>query len=162
MAFVVENGTGLPDANSYVSVAEADAYHADRGNNAWTGAEAVKQAALVRATDYIEQIYGERWQGAPVSMSQALSWPRGGVANVPADIVPVRLKQAVCQLALEAVSGIELNPTLDRAIKKEKIGPLETEYMNNASSGEVRPAIDGLLRALLRGGNGLNGRVVRV
>lgn len=161
MVFVVENGSGLPDANSYVSVIEADAYHADRGNTAWTGADAVKQTALVRATDYIEQIYSERWQGAPMSMSQALVWPRGGVANTPSDIVPVRLKQAVCQLALEAVSGIDLNPTLDRAVKKEKVGPLETEYMDNASVGEVRPAIDGLLRALLRG-VGLNGRVVRV
>ena len=54
MAFVTEDGTGLAEANSYVSVAEADAYHADRGNAAWIGEDSAKQSALIKATDYLE------------------------------------------------------------------------------------------------------------
>jgi len=43
MAFVVEDGTGLANATSYLSVADADAYFADRNNPAaWRNAEDAK------------------------------------------------------------------------------------------------------------------------
>lgn len=32
MPLIVEDGTGLPDAEAYISVADADAYHDARGN----------------------------------------------------------------------------------------------------------------------------------
>ncbi|AEP08893.1 DnaT-like ssDNA-binding protein [Micavibrio aeruginosavorus] len=144
MAFVVEDGTGLPDANSYASVAEADAYHTDRGNAAWTGSNSVKQAALVRATDYVEQAYAGRWKGCALTEEQALSFPRDEA------VVPAKLKQAVIQLALEAIAT-DLNPTQDRAVKREKVDVIEVEYMDNARNGKTRPAIDGLLSGLLSG-----------
>ena len=50
MAFIVEDGTGVEDANSYTSVAFADAYFADRNNTTWSGASvADKEFALVKA-----------------------------------------------------------------------------------------------------------------
>jgi hypothetical protein len=163
MAFVVENGTGSPDANSYVSTAEADSFHADRGNASWTGSDTVKQAALIKATDYLEQTYGMRWMGVPLNDVQALGWPR-----TTQDGIPRALKQAACILALEAITGTELNPTQGRAIKRDKTDVLETEYMDNAAPGDQRPAIDGLLAGagLITGsgryGMPSNGRVVRV
>lgn len=162
MAFVVETGTGLPDANSYVSVAEATAYHSDRGNAAWAGDEAAMQGALVRATDYLEQNYGSRWKGCRLTDTQALEWPRTVVAGIPRAV-----KQAVCLLALESIAGTDLNPTQGRAIKREKVDVLETEYMDDAAPGATRPAIDGLLLAsgwLVGGGSGApsNGKVIRV
>lgn len=167
MAFVVEDGTGMPDANSYASVAEADAHHADRGNAGWAGADGVKQAALVKATDYIEQVYGGRWYGQRLNGEQALEWPRTSPYNVPLG-VPRAVKQAAYALALEAIAGADLNPTQGRAVKREKVDVLETEYMDNAAPGSIRPAIDGLLLAtgllnsIGRYGAPSNGRVVRV
>jgi hypothetical protein len=35
MALIVEDGTGLANAESYVSVADATTYHANIGNTAW-------------------------------------------------------------------------------------------------------------------------------
>jgi len=153
--FIVEDGTGLPDANSYVSVAEADAFHADRNNAAWTGADAVKQAALVKATDYVSQKYDTRWKDMPDTDEQGLYWPVTCIDGIPA-----RLKQAVCLLALEALSA-ELNPTQGRAVKREKVDVIEIEYMDNALPGNNRPAIDGLLKVYLAGA-GLNAKVLRV
>lgn len=40
MSLIVEDGTGLPDAESYASVAFADAYFTARNNSAWTGTDA--------------------------------------------------------------------------------------------------------------------------
>ncbi len=40
------------------TIAEADAYHAARGNDTWTGTDEIKTQALTRAWDYI---CGLRW-----------------------------------------------------------------------------------------------------
>ena len=57
MSFVLEDGSGVIDSNSYADVAFADAYFSDRKVVAWTGITSSKQAALISATDYIETYY---------------------------------------------------------------------------------------------------------
>lgn len=37
MAFVVEDGSGIANANAYITVAYADEYFSDRGNADWAG-----------------------------------------------------------------------------------------------------------------------------
>jgi hypothetical protein len=164
MAFVPETGDIVPNANSYVTVAEADSFHADRGNTAWAATDtSMKQAALIKATDYIEQKYDGKWKGEPVVPHQSLSWPRENVPTVSSDEIPAKLKQAVCILALEAITE-DLNPTLARGglVKREKVDVIEVEYMDGASGQTTRPAIDGLLRGLLSLSSGINRKVVRV
>ncbi len=80
ITFVVEDGTGLLTANSYAAVADADAYHTDRGNDAWTaGVTSNKETALVRATMYLDKKYSGRWVGYPaLRRLQGLQWPRVG------------------------------------------------------------------------------------
>lgn len=157
MAFTV--GT-----NSYASVADADTYHADRGNSLWADQQtASKEAALIKATDYIDQEYGSRFIGYQVSDTQPLEWPRSDISNIAENEIPISLKQATYQLALESLEG-DLNPILPRGgeIKREKVDVLETEYMENAPIMSKRPAIDGLLRKIIRGSNAINAKVVRV
>lgn len=163
MAFVVETGSIVPNANSLVSLAEANDFHSDRNNVNWTGTDSVKEAAIIRATDYLEQAYYDKWLGERVSDVQSLSWPRSGVENVDDDVIPVRLKQAVCILALEALTG-DLNPTLARGglVKREKVDVIEVEYMDGAKGQTTRPAVDGLLRGLIHFSSGYNIQVVRV
>lgn len=163
MAFVVETGEIVAGANSFVSLAEANDFNTDRGNAGWTGTDQVKQAALVRATDYIEQKYDGKWLGEPVYPHQSLSWPRENVPGVASDEIPVKLKQAVCTLALEALTT-DLNPALARGglVKREKVDVIEVEYMDGAGGQTKRPAIDGMLRSLLSLSSAINLKVVRV
>lgn len=160
MAFTPEDGTGVTDANSYCNVAYADAYHSDRGNAAWASATTQnKQAALVKATDYIDQTY--RFLGEPANDGQALSWPREA-DGFDEDEIPTRLKQAVCILALTALTEA-LNPDIapGSSVKSKRVDVLEVEYFESAVKRTVRPAIDGLMKALT-GGAGWNVPVVRV
>lgn len=169
MPFLVEDGTGVDGANSYCSVADADDYHTLRGNTAWTGVQSVKEAALVKATDYIEQEYRDAWQGTRVTITQDLEWPRydmpSGVDGYyrNADDIPQELKDATALLAIEYITSGELNPNLDRGgmVSREKTDVIETEYFQGASPKTVRPAIDGLLRRYLNGSGGVNRPVVR-
>jgi hypothetical protein len=66
MTLIVEDGSGVYGANSYVTISEADAYFLNRGNTSWadiTATTQLKEEALIRATDFIERKYGTRFSG---------------------------------------------------------------------------------------------------
>lgn len=61
MTLVVEDGSIVSGAESYASVAQADAYFAARGITIWSPLlDAEKEQALRRATDYMVQTYRQR------------------------------------------------------------------------------------------------------
>lgn len=164
MSLVVETGAGLSTAESYVSVADADAYHALRGNTTWADLDDLeqKEPALRRATDYMLQIYRSRWKGVRMQATQALDWPRSGVYVEPFmhgavgeypyliadDVVPTDVARACAKLALKAVT-IDLAPDLDRMTLREKVGPLEVEYAPNQPQYVRYREIDGMLAPYL-------------
>lgn len=154
MALEVEDGTGKANAESYCSVAFADARHLAFGNTAWTGTDAVKEAALRRATAYMEQAYRERWKGYRVVSTQALSWPRASVVvdqftDVGLNLVPADIANACADLALKALAE-DLNEDLTRGVVREKVGPLETEYDRASPQAKRFRAVDMALAPYLK------------
>jgi hypothetical protein len=150
MAFVVETGAGLADANSYASVADADAYVADRGIAGWaTLSSTVKQQSLIRGTDYLEQTYREAWRGFRVTSTQALSWPRSDVVVdtflVAANVVPKAVIRACIEMALRASDGDELISDLGQQVVREKVDVIETQYAPYSSPSVRYPAVNRLL-----------------
>lgn len=67
MTVIVEDGSGVAGANSYVSPAFVTAYLTDRNRqteSGWTAPESTgESAACVAATDYIERRFGQRFRG---------------------------------------------------------------------------------------------------
>lgn len=145
MTLVVENGTGLSTAESYISVADASTRHTNFGNTAWTGSDAVKEAALRQATAYMLQAYRLRWQGLRKTVGQALDWPRYDVLvdgfAVDTESVPAEVKNACADLAVKALAGV-LNDDLTRTVIREKVGPLETEYSAHSPEAKRYRAMD--------------------
>jgi len=153
MPIIIETGEGLADAESYAGVAAADARCASLGMTGWAAlAEAEKEIALRKATLFMTT-YRTRWAGRRANQRQALDWPRFSVAvdgfAVPSTIVPADVVNACIDLAVRAGSGEDLLPDLDtgsNAIKKDKTGPLETEYFQNTTDARERfVAVDALL-----------------
>lgn len=157
----------------YGTVSDADAYHLARGNAAWTGDNAVKTAALQRATDYIDGRYRKMTAGGCwVSMfrgartdgrAQDLEWPRTGATDgegneIPDDEVPVEVEHATYEAALrELADPGSLSPTFtpSQQVTREKVGPVEVAYAEGQGSGAmpanrpVVPAIDDIIAGLL-------------
>lgn len=159
MAFTPEDGTGVTDANSYVDIDFADDYHSLRGNAAWASAtEPQKQAALVKATDYVDQKYN--FIGYETYEGQSLAWPRDYEDENLG--IPAKLKQAIAELALEALTA-DLNPNVAPAgqVKRKKVDVVEVEYFASGASITIRRRIDGLLKGLVSG-SPFNVPVVRV
>ncbi|MAD98776.1 MAG: hypothetical protein Unbinned200contig1000_14 [Prokaryotic dsDNA virus sp.] len=149
MAFIVEDGTGIADANSYVDVAYADAYFLDRANSGWSSADtSSKEIALVKATDYVEIRFRDKWKGILAPEATTLSFPRQYLYNRKGELetgIPEDVKKAVCEYAVRALSADLLpDPTVSdsaKALKKtfEKVGPIETEV--EYQDGSARPDI---------------------
>jgi hypothetical protein len=172
VALVVEDGTGLSTAESYVSVADCSTYCTARGLTFATGTDANKEAALRRATAYIDGAYGARFIGARRNgRSQALQWPRIDAYDssveeyVDHESVPVEVINATCEAAVRelAVPGA-LAPDLERGgqIKSLKAGSVGIEYMGSAPADTTFKVIDQALASLLATGSGsFVGRSVR-
>lgn len=173
MALIVEDGTGKVDSESYISVADATAYHAKRGNAAWAAlaSDTVREQALRLATDYMEGVYRLNWLGYRKLESQALSWPRDEVRRqdftylnqrsfYPNNQVPSEVKNACAELALKASAG-ELAPDLEQRVIREKVATLEVEYDKNAPQYIIFRAINNMLAPFLNGSGGTFRKVVR-
>ena len=164
MTLIVEDGSGLSTSESYISVSDADARHTALGNTAWTGADAVKESALRRATQYMTQAYRQRWKGTRLLREQALDWPRYGVFvdNFYLDtvVVPDDVANACADLALRALTN-DLAPDTERAVVREKVGPLETEYAPYAPQSTSWTAINMALAPYMKSG-GVNVPLVRL
>ena len=175
MAFLAEDGTGLEAANSYTDRTFADAFFTDRSNAAWTGSSAVKEVALIKATDYIESRFARRFIGTKLTQAQALSWPRedavdGDGYTLADDEVPSRIQRACCLYAVRALTATLMpDPTTDTASiksQRDKIGPIETEteYRSGSAGGTQLvsgenipeyPEADLLIEPLLKRGGSL-------
>lgn len=177
MALTVEDGTGLADADAFVSVADCDTYCAARGLADWNGAVSspsdTKEAAIRRATAYLSS--GFTWKGLRLNgRAQALAWPRTGAEDdenntVASDEVPVEIVQACCELAGYEIAnpgGLTPAVTLTDRVRRESVGPISTEYASTGMSIDAaRPVltlVNDIISGLLSGGsNSLVGVAVR-
>ncbi len=152
MSLTVEDGTGLPSADSYASRADADAYHAARGNAAWAAASTdARDAALRLATQYLDTRY--RWVGNRSTLTQALEWPRYFVPKLgyPSGWPQPRVVNACIELALRALSVDLLADDEGRDVLSEQVGPISVTY--GPTGGGVRyPVADLLVSPLVLGG----------
>ncbi len=179
MALVVEDGNGLPTANSYADVAYADAYFLARGVTAWGLATTDQRTvALLKGCDYIETVFGDRFIGnrafgqeAVQADNQALSFPRDTLEAIygleKPVYIPDVLKKAQCEYAYRALTNALLpDPVRDTTGamvigKTQTVGPISTTVQYYATAGiEITanyPAADLLLKSLIRSG----GRTIR-
>lgn len=121
---VVEDGTGLSNADSYIDVAFADAYFLKRGIAQWATLTN-KESLIIRSMDYIENNYS--YKGEKLVSTQALQFPRLIDGET---VFPIALKNAVCELALKS-NDEDLLADTDKTTIREKVGDLEIEYDPN-------------------------------
>lgn len=152
MAIIVEDGTGVSGAESYLSVATVSAYHAAMLNTAWAAATTAQQeAALRKATQYVDHRY--RFRGEKLRIEQGLEWPRDWWPNDWNEWPIKQLKEAVCELALRALSGSLYVDQEDRSVESETVGPISVAYGPSRFGGQVRyAAVDDIMKALTVGG----------
>lgn len=148
-AVVVENGSIVAGANSYVTVAEMEQFAEDRGYT-WVGGHV--DTFLFRAMDWLES---QRYQGWIKNETQPLLWPRYNVIyrdyELSSDTIPELLKKAQMTLAMEINRGFDPLAVITQAVKREKVDVLEVEYQDGTSTFSIR-SVNSIIRPLLEGG----------
>lgn len=175
VTFNVEDGTGVTDATSYISIADADQYTDDYivTTTSWDAAtDDEKKLALNVASRYLDRKYGRRYKGTErILETQGLLWPRYDALtqdgyDLGLDEVPKMLEQATVEAANYFINNDAIYPdggnTGTLSAEKVKIDVLEIEktYM----SGDVKPATAALLNDLmweLLDSNGVGIRITR-
>lgn len=144
----------------YGTLSGALAYHAARGNTAWSSVAVTDEQrtiALTRAAATLDGQYGPRFLGRRTGgRAQALAWPRVGVPDVDAgedvdpEAVPPEVEAAAYEIALaELASRGSTAPqiTPGRLTKSEVVDVIEREFFG--PSDGVAVTVDSLRPVLL-------------
>ena len=159
---IVEDGTGLPNANSYCDLDYALEYCTMKGYTSWQAlSETEQKVFIIRGTEFIDNFYN--WRGRKGKGSQALSFPRLDLYDDDQYLIngiPEKLKKACLEAAfLNSTSGADtLFTTKDEngAIKRQKVDSLEVEYFSNQQNETNQSSVDyttiyDILNKLLKG-----------
>lgn len=168
---IIEDGSIVPNANSFVTIDEIITYATNRGVELDAGSpldESKIAVMAIKAMDYLNSL---DWKGARVESDQPLCWPRQRVyvdcERISDNVIPRDIKYAQCQLCIYISLGIDIMPVSGASafVKREKVGPIETEYSEAIAMSmgalPTMPLVDSLLEDYLSGG-GFSLRSVRV
>jgi len=128
---------GSPSANSYDTIAEADAYH--QGNpyaaSGWMIISPLRKEQLLRRATRLIDVMPGAWNGNATTAQQALGFPRRGLKTrngypVPSNALPTELKEATAEYAWW-IQQADLSATNDvqaQGVKSVSAGPVSVSF----------------------------------
>ena len=137
----IEETPGADDANSYISLEDADTYflntpHAGEWNDVHD-----PEAALLHATVLLDTL---DWIGQRATDEQALEWPRINddddlyEVDFADDEIPPKLKKAQCELALWLSQEAATSEAAAGAVSEMQIGSsVKVKYSSSGGSWSV-------------------------
>ena len=153
MALIIENGSLVTGANSYITVDGWKSWMDDR-NISHTNSDSKIEGAIMRAMDYFESLHfvGEKHED-----TQALQWPRDYVYidgySIESDEIPKEVKAAMYEATKMELDGDSPIKEQGRATVSEKIGDIQVTYKGNAGMRKTTPAFTHAVRKLIHGRN---------
>jgi hypothetical protein len=171
MAFTVEDGTGVQDANAYVDISYVENYlMGDRLARFTDLPDDEKEAAIIAGSQLVDVSY--EWLGSRKSLEQGLSWPRDDVEfdGFTVEGVPTAVKKATCEAVwLSITEGSLFSTENNREVVRERVeGAVDVSYAKGEGNVTRFEILDKLLRGLFRteeksaGSSIGSARVVRV
>ena len=145
--FVVEDGLGDPQANSYCTVEFADDYIEQNGHVSadWLDQEEEdKQRLLARASKVLDVRF--KWNGTRVYPDSGLAWPRAGVtldgSMIPDNVIPRILKEATAEFAAYLMTSDWTRANADGGsgeFSEIKVDVIEVKFKDSSEREGVMP-----------------------
>ena len=168
-SFLVEDGTGLTLATSYMSVAEADDYIVQNTSifDDWDLLDTdVREKVLSWSSRYLDQ--HARWNGTKTVETSGLRWPRTGVCDIDgiaidANTIPEQLKEATAELASYLMTE-DISRVRDQdGIERLRVDVIELYFNKNYRLPSIPPTLNLILTGLgvLIGSGGGAARILR-
>lgn len=149
MTLIVEDGTIVANANTYVSAATLTSYATARGITLVSAPELL----LIQAMDYLES---KDFIGVKDTRDQTTEWPRFGayIDGYPIDTnyIPQLLKDAQCEIAIAIDISQDPSVAIQPAVKTETVDVISVTYKDGGASTVINRKIALKLNKLLVGG----------
>lgn len=172
MSLIVEDGTGLINADSYVSLVDARVYALKFGYTLPIDDESAN-IVLRKGAIYVDLFEGS-YSGQRLVDTQALSWVRVNAykcagqdqIDLPSDSVPNEIKyaQVIAAHNYNINALIRVNDDGFAVASKEVVGAVKISYFDNDKTGksiDITEAID-MLSNLMCVGSSLTMKTLRV
>lgn len=165
---IVEDGSIVPNADSWLSLADARALAAKYGY-VLPADDTEAESALRNGAMYVG-LQEPAMCGRRVSAAQSLSFPRTGISlygfPVASNIIPDQVKLAQLIAGVEYGNGADVRASSDgRITTMERVeGAVTVEYANNGNTGAtitITAAMDALRPLLCGSNNGFSFNVYR-
>lgn len=137
---IVEDGTGVANANTYIDETFLAAYAEERGLSIPSEVE-TQQQYLLRAMDYLSW-YNEVFRGSRTIAGSFLPWPRKDISidceELDSNSIPLQLKNAQAQLVVEQQQRTRLFPkprtsSVEGLVTQKTVGPLTKKFSFNGA-----------------------------
>ena len=159
MTLIVENGSVVTGAESYITIAQHKVYCDNRGISYSALTDTQLEQNARKAFDYLLQQYRGKWKGYRKDALQVGDWPRsfvylepfinGAVGAYPylvADnIIPVEVMSAQHELMVRLPTVDSLMPDLGQKELSITIGPISVDYDPNSQQNTRYETVDRLL-----------------
>lgn len=121
ITLIIEDGTGITGANSYIDASYAASYFELQGSDLWCSNSNKRNLALVQASIFLDLRYSARFCGLPLVSTQGLLFPR--LYNGVSTGLPKTIKNACAHLALQFMEqgNLDLNANSDAAIASQSV-----------------------------------------
>lgn len=148
---IVEDGSIVSGANSYISEADLATYAADRGITI----EGIPADIIIQGMDYIESL---NYKGVKSTSTQGLQWPRFNVEVdgylIASDIIPQLLIEGLAETVLAVDAGNSPLGDVERKQQQVVVGNVSVTYANSSASSTIVTKISSKLNKLLESGLG--------
>lgn len=129
---------GASDANSYVTLAEADTYFEDRMHSStWSALDDATKSSLLISSSLMLDWY-VTWKGDKTTETQSMQWPRENAirpdgTEIDDDVLPPEVAIATYELAFVNISADRTEDSALAGLEQVKAGSL----MVKADNGDV-------------------------
>jgi len=172
MPLIVSDGTGLSNADSYISLDDARTYAENYGYTL-PDDDTDAEVSLRKGAVYVD-LFESSFSGYRLKGTQSLAWPRVGAykcsgynqIDIPSDEIPLEVQYAQVIAASYYAAGVAVRANDDGlgVASKEVVGAVKVSYFDNGKTGtstEITEATD-MLNNLLCVGSSLSMRTVKV
>ena len=130
MSLIIEDGSIVANANSYVTADDISAYATQRGFSITKNISKIETAAIL-AMDYLQS---KSYIGDLVddfnsdNGEQPLKWPRKNITDLLKTTIPTDIKSAQIELSIASFTQSLIAASVPVSITSESVGPLKTDY----------------------------------
>ena len=129
MALIIEDGTGVANAQAWSDATACITFATTYYGSSLTGSTAEKEATILRTVNYMNSL---NWKGTlTFGRAQELAWPRTGVTDIGINEIPreiIKAQHILARAEHATIGTLAPSGSVAGQVIKEKVDTIEITY----------------------------------